>query len=104
MSKRIFIVVCCNFRVSGRTGGKEHEHGVTAAGGVLCTLKHVALLFNLGVEIEPALACAVCHHQKFDGVAAFGGAQGFICDLTVRRADERAHACSLEAVIEVVLH
>ena len=64
----------------------------------------VALLFNLGVEIEPALACAVCHHQKFDGAAVFGGAQGFICDLTVRRADERAHACGLEAVIEVVLH
>ena len=27
-----------------------------------------------------------------------------VCDLTVRRADERAHACGLEAVIEVVLH
>ena len=104
VSECVFIVVFCDLRVARGAGGEEHEHGITAAGGVLCTLKHVALLFNLGVEIEPTLACAVCHHQKFNGAAAFGGAQSFICDLTVRRADERAHACGLEAVIEVVLH
>ena len=104
VSECVFIVVLCDLRVARGAGGEEHEHGVAAAGSVLCTLKHVALLFNLGVKIEPALACAVCHHQKFDGAAVFGGAQGFICDLTVRRADERAHTCGLEAVIEVVLH
>ena len=36
--------------------------------------------FNLGVEIEPALACTVCHHQNSTVPKFLAGAQGFICD------------------------
>ena len=104
MSKRIFIVVCCNFRVSGRTGGKEHEHWLVAAGRVVPARIAAGKQVVFRIEIVPAFPAAANHDlcQLHPGVGLCN--VDMVRSIAVCRAENCTDARCLEAVREIMLH
>lgn len=104
MSKRIFIVVCCNFRVSGRTGGKEHEHWLVAAGRVVPARIAAGKQAVFRIEIVPAFPAAANHDlcQLHPGVGLCN--VDMVRSIAVCRAENCTDARCLEAVREIMLH
>ena len=104
MSKRIFIVVCCNFRVSGRTGGKEHEHWLVAAGRVVPARIAAGKQAVFRIEIVPAVPAAANHDlcQLHPGVGLCN--VDMVRSIAVCRAENCTDARCLEAVREIMLH
>ncbi|MPM61140.1 hypothetical protein SDC9_107994 [bioreactor metagenome] len=100
--QRILVVMRRELGLSGRTGGKEHQHEVASAGRVVPAQKPSAEQRILLVETVPAFALAA--HEDFvpKPRVVRAGKVGNLRRVSVRRADERAHARFFEPVGVVV--
>ena len=73
VAQHILIAVGGDFGIAGGAGGKEHQHGVVAAGGVGLPDKPAGEQTELGVEVVPAVAAAAHENLRLQaGTLALG--------------------------------
>ena len=102
MAQGVFEGMNGDLGIAAGAGGKEHQHGIVAAGGVRRTVKVAGEHLVFGVKGLPAFLFAVDHHLDH-GLAILGdGPVGLRRHRAVRRAHHGGHARGLEAISNVL--
>ena len=102
MAQGVFEGMNGDLGIAAGAGGKEHQHGIVAAGGVRRTVKVAGEHLVFGVKGLPAFLFAVDHHLDH-GLAILGdGPVGLRRHRAVRRAHHGGHARGLEAIGDIL--
>ena len=88
--------------IAGGAAGKEHHHGVLAAGGVLGAVKVGGEHGILAVKIVPAFPRAAAEDQGFHGGAGLQGLFHVLRRLAVSGAQDGGYLRLVEAVFVIV--
>ena len=102
MPEGVFVAVRGNFGIARCAGGEEHGADILAAGRVGSALEFSGIEGVLFIEAVPALALSADQDLGFQLGAGLGGFVNGVRDRAVRRCDDGADACGLEAVFKVM--
>ena len=103
VTEGVLIAVEDKLGIARSTRAEEDEHGVCAAGSVLCALEVSAVSGELCVEVVPALTLTVYQYLCFQCGRNRTGEVHLICHIAVSCADDSRYLSGVEAVLEVVL-
>ena len=103
VTQGIFIGMGSNSRISAGAGGKEHEHGVVAAGGVGSALVDVAEIRQILIKIMPAFAGTVGYN--FDHIwIIFSGQLGLMGNIAVSSTNNSFDSGTLVTIGEIMFY
>ena len=97
------VLVGSHLRIAGGAGGEEHQGGIVTAAGILRTDKFSGEVFELLVEVVPALPMSIHKNLMLDLRTVGGGSLSNLGGIAICGAEQSGNACCIEAVLKVML-